>query len=101
MADRRQHVKGHYRRRPGGGRTWVRPHLRMGRVAGASVGVFALLLGIWLAAGAMGSGAEPVPPSPLPASEPPPPAPPTEPPPPEPPPEPPAESPPPDPPTGG
>ncbi|MEU4332844.1 hypothetical protein [Nonomuraea dietziae] len=32
MADKKKsHVKGHYRKRPGGGRTWVAPHTRTSR----------------------------------------------------------------------
>lgn len=49
MADKKKsYVKGHYRSRPGGGRTWVAPHTRSSRgkqiLAGGAV-IFAALVG--------------------------------------------------------
>lgn len=47
-AKKKSHVKGFYRKRPGGGRTWVRPHTRSTRqklLAGGAIGV-AVLVGL-------------------------------------------------------
>jgi hypothetical protein len=69
-AKRKSHVKGYYRKRPGGGRTWVAPHTRNVRakqiLAGGAVLVAAL---VGWAVFAKGEGQPPAQvPQPVPAS---------------------------------
>lgn len=63
MARKKQYVKGHYRKRPGGGRTWVSPHTRGGK---AAAGGGALVIGIIILLALASQGGEPVPPTPPP-----------------------------------
>jgi hypothetical protein len=48
-AKKKSHVKGHYRKRPGGGRTWVAPHTRNVRakqILAAGAVLVAVLVGL-------------------------------------------------------
>jgi hypothetical protein len=67
-AKKKSHVKGHYRARPGGGRTWVAPHTRNVRakqiLAGGAV-LVAVLVGLAVFAKSEGRApADAPPPSP-------------------------------------